>query len=79
MLLPDQRRAVAQDWRQASAALAREQSRLRAMARAGRQRVGRSGSLWSIAKCVSRTPEVGLLILAVVAAIAVWLRVREVH
>ena len=75
LLLPDQRRAVAVDWRRGEAALAREYARLRELVRAGRpvqpgrRRLGRFG--W-----VVRTPELALAALAVAVLVVVLIRTR---
>src|SRR5207249_1507061 len=66
-LLPDQRQAVAIDWRRGQVELQREYRRLRALSRAGRD--PRTGPTVArvLARWVAATPEVILVVLAAAA------------
>jgi hypothetical protein len=76
-LLPDQRRALALDWRRAELELIREHERLREASRSGRPRHHRlrpRGRLRRLLRWVARTPETILWILVLIVVIAVVLR-----
>ena len=68
-LLPSQRQTVAIDWRRGQMELQREYSRLRAIARAGRE--GRAGTRSGLAvwQALSQFPELALIALAGVALV----------
>jgi hypothetical protein len=73
-LLPDQRQAVAIDWRRGQVELQREHRRLRGLSRAGREpRTGPTGRQVLI-RWVRQTPEVILILLAVVAFFVALIR-----
>jgi hypothetical protein len=76
MLLPGQRRALALDWRSAEAALLREYARLRELVRSGRPVRRRSRGGWRVAGWLARTPEFVLVVLALAALLAAFLRDR---
>jgi hypothetical protein len=69
LLLPDQRRAVALDWRQAEVVLVREYSRLRELVRTGRPVRRRSRPGWRLLRWSIRTPEVALFVLGLACVI----------
>jgi hypothetical protein len=73
-LLPEQRQAVAIDWRRGQVELQREYRRLRGLSRAGREpRTGPTG--WRVlVRWLGRTPEVILVLLAAVAAFIALIR-----
>jgi len=71
-LIPGQRRAAAIDWRRAEEALVREQRRLRELARSGRPL--RRRRRWRWVRWLARTPEVLLILLAVVVILSALLR-----
>jgi hypothetical protein len=75
LLLPDQRRAVAIDWRRGEAALTREYARLRDLVRTGRP-VRRRSRRCRVVGWLVRTPEVALAVFAIVALCAAWMRGR---
>ena len=76
MLLPDQRRALAIDWRSAEAALLREYARLRELVRSGRPVRRRSRGGWRVVGWLARTPEFVLVALALAAILMAFLRYR---
>jgi hypothetical protein len=66
-LLPEQRQALAIDWRRGQVELQREYRRLRGLSRAGREpRTGPTGRQ-VLTRWISETPELILVLLAVVA------------
>ena len=79
LLLPDQRRAVAIDWRRAEAALAREYTRLRELVRSGRPVRRRSRGAFRHLRWLARVPEIALVLLVIVAVFVVFLRARGVR
>jgi hypothetical protein len=74
-LLPDQRRALAIDWRKAEQTLTAEYGRLRELVRSGRP-LRRRRSRWRLLRWLVRTPEVALLVLAAAVLIVAFLRAR---
>jgi hypothetical protein len=76
LLLPDQRRAVALDWRRAELALSREYVRLRELVRSGRPVRPRAWRGFRPLKWLIRVPEVAVVLLAVAAIAVVWWRGR---
>jgi hypothetical protein len=73
-LLPDQRQAVAIDWRRGQVELQQEYRRLRGLSRAGREpRTGPSGPRL-FARWVWETPELILVVLATVAVFVALIR-----
>jgi hypothetical protein len=78
VLLPDQRRALALDWRTADAELEVEYNRLRELSRSGRKRrrpFRRRGRLMKAARWCIRNPEVLLVGLGVAVVVAAMIRV----
>jgi hypothetical protein len=72
VLLPSQRQTVALDWRRGDEALRRERARLRELAFfRPRRRAGRGTRLW---RELRRTPEWGLLVLALAALVFALVR-----
>lgn len=73
-LLPDQRQAVAIDWRRGQVELQREYCRLRGLSRAGRE-PRRGPDAWRVLlRWVVDTPEVVLVVLAALALLVAMLR-----
>lgn len=72
-LLPHQRQAVAIDWKRGQVELQKEYARLRRLARR-RDRRSRSRGKLSISRWIKETPEIALVLLALVAMAIAWLR-----
>ncbi|MBA4191143.1 MAG: hypothetical protein C0467_24440 [Planctomycetaceae bacterium] len=75
-LLPEQRRALSQDWRDVEVLLIGEYAQLRERVRQGRP-VRRNRSVWQVAGWVARTPEVVLLVLTLATIIVAMFRTRR--
>jgi hypothetical protein len=73
-LLPDQRQAVAIDWRRGQVELQREYRRLRELSRGGREPRTGPGGRRVLARWLWATPELVLVVLAAVAALVALFR-----
>jgi hypothetical protein len=73
-LLPDQRQALAIDWRRGQAALQAEYERLRRLSQAGRPKPAGAPAVMTLLRWLKETPEAVLILLGLLAALIALVR-----